>query len=476
MKKMTQLLNQVLEDIVPLKNDRKKITTLSEELEKKINMECEKVGVAAKIGIEGSVAKDTWLMDDPDIDIFIRLPLSIPKENLDEAILRIAKKATKGSKQIQRYAEHPYLEAFINDIRVNIVPCYQVDKGNWKSATDRTPHHTKYVRKNLNQGLKNEVRLLKKFLKGINVYGAEIKIGGFSGYLCELLIIHYNSFIKTLEAFSNYKKPIIIDLKNYYLAKKIKSSLFFSEPLIVIDPVDKNRNVASALTSEKLYELIGAAREFLKDPTKNFFFPKKPEIYSINTLKSKFENRGSSIIFLQISNIKAVPDVLWGQLYKTQKSLINLLQQNDFKILHKAVWTDEKSLTIFILELETHLLPKIKQRFGPPLEFNKQSNAFLLKYSKKPSVVSGPYIQNNRWTILTTRNYQNALNLLDEKLLADHRKIGIPKLISKAIKENFKILIGNEISTLYQVTPSFASFITGFLIGKPSWLKSYYSQ
>jgi len=459
MKKMTQLLNQVLEDIVPLESDRKKISTLSKELEKKINMECEKAGVTAKIGI-----------------IFIRLPLSIPKENLDEDILRIAKKATKGSKQIQRYAEHPYLEAFINDIRVNIVPCYQVEKGNWKSATDRTPYHTKYVRKNLNQDLKNEVRLLKKFLKGINVYGAEIKTGGFSGYLCELLIIHYNSFIKTLEAFSNYKKPIIIDLKNYYSDKKINSSLFFSEPLIVIDPVDKNRNVGSALTSEKLDELIGAAREFLKEPTENFFFPKKPVIYSINTLKSKFENRGSSIIFLQLNNIKAVPDVLWGQLYKTQKSLITLLQQNDFKILHKTVWTDEKSLTIFVLELETHLLPKIKQHFGPPLEFNNQSNAFLLKYSKNVSVVCGPYLQNNRWTILTTRNYQNALNLLEEKLLADNRNIGIPKLISKAIGENFKILIGSEISTLYQANPDFATFITGFLIGKPSWLKSYYFQ
>jgi len=49
-------------------------------------------------------------------------------------------------------------------------------------------------------------------------------------------------------------------------------------------------------------------------------------------------------------------------------------------------------------------------------------------------------------------------------------------LISKAIGENFKILIGSEISTLYQANPDFATFITGFLIGKPSWLKSYYSQ
>ncbi len=48
MKKMTQLLNQVLEDIVPLESDRKKISTLSKELEKKINMECEKAGVTAK--------------------------------------------------------------------------------------------------------------------------------------------------------------------------------------------------------------------------------------------------------------------------------------------------------------------------------------------------------------------------------------------------------------------------------------------
>jgi tRNA nucleotidyltransferase (CCA-adding enzyme) len=47
-----------------------------------------------------------------------------------------------------------------------------------------------------------EVRLLKKFMKGTGVYGAEIKIGGFSGYLCELLILKYRSFAQTIEAFA----------------------------------------------------------------------------------------------------------------------------------------------------------------------------------------------------------------------------------------------------------------------------------
>jgi tRNA nucleotidyltransferase (CCA-adding enzyme) len=63
----------------------------------------------------------------------------------------------------------------------------------WLSATDRTPF-IHYVKKRLGKTLQDDVRLLKKFMQGIKVYGAEIKTGGFSGYLCELLILHYGSF------------------------------------------------------------------------------------------------------------------------------------------------------------------------------------------------------------------------------------------------------------------------------------------
>ena len=31
-------------------------------------------------------------------------------------------------------------------------------------------------------------------MQGIGVYGAEIKVGGFSGYLCELLVMKYGGF------------------------------------------------------------------------------------------------------------------------------------------------------------------------------------------------------------------------------------------------------------------------------------------
>jgi tRNA nucleotidyltransferase (CCA-adding enzyme) len=469
MNSINKVLKGVINQIIPLASDRKKTEDISKALKKKLAYEYEKAKIKAKISLAGSIAKDTWLKKDPDIDIFVSLPTKIPRKNLDQIILKIAKKAIKNSKHIERFAEHPYLETYIDKIRVNIVPCYQVDLGKWKSATDRTPYHTKYINKFLNQELRNQVRLLKKFFKGINVYGAEIKIGGFSGYLCELLILHYKSFIKTLKVFSKYKKPIIIDQNNLY-QNNSDPALLFSDPLIVIDPVDKNRNVASALKSKKLYEFIGAARAFLRKPTKDFFFPPQINSYSLSVLESKIAERESSLLFILTDNINAVPDVLWGQLYKTQRSIRKILKNNDFKILKDAVWTDEKNLTVFVIELENSNLPKIQKRIGPPLGFEEECNSFIFKHAKDSSLISGPYIQNKRWVILIKRTHFNANNLLIEKLSNDDQNTGIPKQISKSFRNSLQILVNFGIANHYKKNQDFAVFLSKFLLGKPFWL------
>jgi tRNA nucleotidyltransferase (CCA-adding enzyme) len=182
---------EILKKITPTREDRVRIEALAEELEQKVASSCAEHGVKAIVRVEGSVAKDTWLREEPEVDIFMRLPATVSRGVLNKVSLEIARKATKGSRQVERFAEHPYLEAFVEGVRVNIVPCYNVKRGEWLSATDRTPFHTDYVRNRLNKSLRDEVRLLKKFMQGIGVYGAEIKIGGFSGYLCELLILYY---------------------------------------------------------------------------------------------------------------------------------------------------------------------------------------------------------------------------------------------------------------------------------------------
>ncbi len=471
MQEIEAVTKQVKEKITPGKEDRAKVDAITRELEQKVALACKQEGVPAIVRVEGSVAKDTWLKENPDIDIFMRLPTSIPRKNLGDIGLKIAKKAAGAYEQIERFAEHPYLQIFVDGYRVDIVPCYDAKPGEWQSATDRTPYHTDYIKKHLTMELRGEVRLLKRFMQGIDVYGAEIKVGGFSGYLCELLIMKYRSFSGALEAFVHYNKRVIIDIENYYADRQNELSLLFPEPLVIIDPVDKGRNVASAVQPQKLYSFVGAARAFLKKPDKAFFYPPKPEALPVKSLKNQLASRGSSIVFLVVDQVSAVPDILWGQLYKTKRSLHRLLELNDYKMLKDDVWSNEKNLSVFIFELEGQVLPNIKKHLGPPLEREVESDKFLAKYTENASVISGPYIEDGHWTVEVPRKTTDAVALLKEKLADGGKTAGVAELIAKSIRKSHKILVNGEIAELYVENDEFAEFLTDFLSGKPFWLK-----
>jgi tRNA nucleotidyltransferase (CCA-adding enzyme) len=471
-KEINKICGEILEKITPTKEDRMRIEALAKELEQKVASSCAKHDVKAIVRVEGSVAKDTWLREEPDVDIFMRLPPTIPRRVLGKISLEIAREATEGSKQVERFAEHPYLEAFVSGVRVNIVPCYAVRRREWLSATDRTPFHTDYVKKRLNKTLRNEVRLLKKFMQGIKVYGAEIKMGGFSGYLCELLILRYRSFVETLQAFAQYKRRMVVDIGNYYADRENELQLLFAEPLVMIDPVDKGRNAASAVRSQKLYTFVGAARAFLKTPSAGFFYPPKARALSAEALRQKVEKRGSACVFLNFAAVEAVPDVLWGQLYRTQRSLRKLVELNDFKVLRDIVWSDEKTLNVFVFELEQRVLPSVKRHLGPPLEREKECEDFLAKYVHNGNVVSGPYIEDGRWIVELQRRFTDAVELLREKLKEGGRNVGVAELISRALGEKFRILVNSEVSEVYIGNRDFAEFLTDFLGGKPFWLET----
>jgi len=471
MQKLREITVEISKKITPTPVDRARIMALAEDLQQKVKLFCEEQGVPASVRVEGSVAKDTWLREEPEIDVFMRLPTNVPRKLLDVISLKIARKATAGAKQIERFAEHPYLEAFIDDVRLNIVPCYNVKRGEWLSATDRTPYHTDYIKERLTEDLRGEVRLLKKFLKGVEAYGAEIKTGGFSGYLCELLIVHYKSFVATLRAFSGYTQRMAIDIAGYYTGKEKELVELFPEPLVIIDPVDEGRNVASAVLPQKLYTLVAAARVFLKKPDAKFFYPPKIVALPAEVLADKLENRGVSIIFLTLGNSEAVPDVLWGQLYKSQRALRKLCVLNGFKVLRDAVWSDEKTLSVFAIELEQRILSGVKKHLGPPLKQEKECDKFLSKYDRNGSVVSGPYVEDDRWVVELQRRFNDVVALLREKLEDGGRSIGIAELMAQSFREKLEILVNSEVRMAYGSNREFAVFLTVFLSGKPFWLK-----
>ncbi|MEM1589493.1 MAG: CCA tRNA nucleotidyltransferase [Candidatus Bathyarchaeia archaeon] len=470
---LESICKTVLEKITPKLEERKKIERLAQTLEKKVAEAAEYFGVKATVRLEGSVAKDTWLSGEPDIDIFMRLPPTIPRSALGEIALKIARKATEGAQQVERFAEHPYLEAFVESVRVNIVPCYEAKPGEWLSATDRTPYHTGYVKKCLKPQMRGEVRLLKKFMKGIGVYGAEIKVGGFSGYLCELLVIHYGSFLEVLRAFAHHKQRIVVDIENYYRDRENELSLLFNEPLVIIDPVDMGRNVASAVQPQKLYTFVAAARAFLENPSLKFFYPPETKPLTVEKLKETLQKRGSALLFVVFGKVDAVPDVLWGQLYKSQRSLAKLLETNDFAILRHTAWSDEDNLNAFIFEFESHTLPPVKKHLGPPLEKIEDCKRFLAKHSASPETVSGPYIECGRWVVEVKRKHTDAAALLNEKLKDGGRNAGVAKEIAHVISsKGFKIYKNAEIAEIYSRNSEFAKFLTEFLRGKPKWLEN----
>jgi tRNA nucleotidyltransferase (CCA-adding enzyme) len=461
----------VLKRIVPSQTERKRVYTLSEAIIQKVTSAACKISLKAEVSLQGSVAKDTWLSDEADIDIFFGVDSSLDRKELETTCLEVAKDAIKGNKIIERFAEHPYIETFIENARVNIVPCYNVKKGMWKSATDRTPYHTKYMKEHLDSGLKNEVRLLKKLMKANDTYGAEIRVGGFSGMLCETLILYYGNIEKTLQAAAKWKDRTVIDLEDFFGGDFEEVYDLFDQPLIVIDPVDENRNVAAAVRHERLWEFVSVARLFLCRPDLQFFYPQEAKGIKSREFSRVLSQRGTSLIGLHFGKIEAPVDVLWSQIFKTERSITNLLRDKGFSIIRSSSFSDENDFNIIMVELESRFLPKTIKHSGPPVERMMESDRFVSAYLRSRDTLSGPWIEKDRWVTAKTRKYTDAIQLLKESLADGGRSIGVSGLIADRIKEEkCELLVDRQLKKFLDIR-GFSQFIRSYIKGRNHWLR-----
>ena len=254
---MNKILQQVLKRVKPDKNEEAKITKLAQNLLD----EAQKNGSDYTALIVGSVAKGTFLKG-ADIDLFLKF-----KEGTDlkKEGLAVARRILPDGREL--YAQHPYLRGEKHGIGLDVVPCYKVSNPSKPlSAVDRTPFHTEWVKKNID-GMEDEIRLTKQFLKGAGAYGAGAAIGGFSGYLVEILCIKNKGFTNLLEEIASWRPPIQLG--------KIEGVP--DSPIMLPDPVDKGRNVAAGVTLRGLGAAVLASKAFLENPSVDFFFPKKKE-------------------------------------------------------------------------------------------------------------------------------------------------------------------------------------------------------
>jgi len=429
---MNKIEKQVLEKITPTENYHKKICKIVEEIKIILEIEIEKKKLPATVELVGSIAKDTYLQNNMDIDFFLCFPINYSKEEIAKNALTIGKSFLTDTEE--SYAEHPYLRGYYKKCYVEIVPCYKIEKASQKlSAVDRTPLHTKYVKENIKEKQKGEVRLLKQFLKGINCYGAEAQIQGFSGYLCEIIILKYGSFEKTLKSAIKWKY-------GEKLALKKGSYPDFDTPLVFIDPVDSDRNVSSALIKEKFDFFIKASKAYLKKPKITFFYPNKVKAIDLEKIRKIIEDQDCKYIGIRFQKPKIIDENLYPQIKKSVKTVWEHLKRAEFKIFDVNYYANDKNIYI-IIKTSKEKLPDTMIHIGPPVKKESNSKEFLEKWKGHKDLIKGPFKENNRWKVEIKRKHKNISNFLK----AEFNKLSLGKHIVKKVDINFSILKKDEL-------------------------------
>ena len=73
----------------------------------------------------GSTARGTWIAGDRDVDLFVRFPTSVSREDLEEWGVAVGHEVLPEGRE--EYAEHPYVKGEYRGFDVDCVPCYAVE-------------------------------------------------------------------------------------------------------------------------------------------------------------------------------------------------------------------------------------------------------------------------------------------------------------------------------------------------------------
>ena len=445
-----KIISIVLKNIQPSYNTVQKLKLIEKEIKNEIKSY--KIPQIVDIKTGGSFAKDTNLQKDMDIDIFILIDKTVSEQDFERIALDVGFKSLKKYNPTTRYSEHPYVEGFaeihnktIEQIRINIVPCYNVEKGFWISAADRSQYHTEYMQKMLKPDQKNQVRILKIFLKGIGIYGAELSTSGFSGYVTEVLVLKFGNFKNVIQNIASLnKKGEIISIDNTFNEQKYK---IFQSPIIIIDPIDQNRNLGAAISPESLSRFIFGARTFLANPSINFFNLKK-KIQSLSDLNEFeiIEKLLPNILILGFNYRSRSPDILWGQLKKLSKSITRHFNDNEFIILKNGCYIDNTNSAKLIFLLNCITLSPFSEKSGPSIFMEKEVSNFVNKNRKKSTIL---WIRDDmKLSCLRERKIINAIEFLEHSIKvkkgdnnggSGKSNIGIPNGLADDLDKGFQI-------------------------------------
>ncbi|NUN11138.1 CCA tRNA nucleotidyltransferase [Candidatus Micrarchaeota archaeon] len=399
---------KILAKITPTEKEALAQKTLARQLAEKILKH-----VHAKAMLVGSAARDTGLRGDNDIDLFLLFPRKLSEKQIVSRTIKAVNTAIP-VKWVMHYAEHPYLKATIEGFEVEVIPCFESKPHQGiKSAVDRSPLHMTYLQDRLTQNQREDVRLLKQLLKTNELYGAELATQGFSGLVCEYLILNYRSLEELIEAAAKWNPPVYINFTN----EKINQ---FKDSFVLIDAIDESRNAGAVVSETQLYRFISLCQKLVEKPAESFFEKK--------TIKKTTKKRKTIPLTISFAAPDLVEDILIPQLRKTERGLRKHLE-HDYKIIGTESVLNGKTAEIF-LELENEFPPVVKKIIGPPANNSKAVKEFLK--GKKP--FRGPFIEGSRVIIEENTKQESIVSFL-KKTLSKPSSFGCASHYEKTIRK-----------------------------------------
>lgn len=449
---MTPLEAEVLRDIEPTPTERAAMAQDASILAEAATRRLADLAVPGTASVQGSVAKDTWLRNAGDIDLFLLLDEQVPAARLESIAEEVGRGLLQGVHK--RYAQHPYLMGHFRDRLVDLVPAYRVAQASAKmSAVDRTPFHTAWMQGHLDDDGRAQARLLKQWLKGIGAYGAQTAIGGFSGYLAEVLIVHFGSFSGVVAWLAAGGQPRRITLGSDQVQDQ-------GEPLVVVDPVDPARNCAAAVQPETLELAVEAARAYQREPDRRHFFPPSLTPVTTSRLHDALRLQGVTWLAALLRPRTNRLDIVLPQFQKGARAIAAALAHAGFPVHRMQCQASEDGAEVLLQWLASaEVLPATRLHKGPPPGPHPNAQRFREKWEGH-SDANGPVHEADGRLQVEVRVPSRSA---PEWLAANLDRVGLGKHVMDALPD------AQVLTLVAEVPAHWAAQASEFILARRPW-------
>ncbi len=471
---------QVIEVIQVQWERHEEIREVLSILKEKILLDLTSLGFKGRVEVQGSFIRKTYLGEDEVYDLLLILPQAERAkvhQILDSLVKRLKKDRIRNSllEVKKQTGKIPHLRIIAGDEVVNLFVGFEVSQGEKQiSIFDSIPMHTQYLLTHMQEQDRNEVLLLKKFMKTVGVYRNEIGAVGFNGYLCELLIVFYGSFWEAIIGISSWKPRTIIDIKRKKVQIEDVDSLTSEMlsryyPLYVQDPLNPKDNVAADVSMLQFMSLIAAANTYMFEPTLHFFEDLVCEIPPFDTLVRKIISTGRETLILILKRKFQEAEICWQKTLSIKSAFASEIFSNNYILerSHAFVSDDYYGLMISLMNAD----PQLSLRKDGPEITSKDSLKFLKHYSKHIDVVAGPFIDNERWAVHLSKKGQKIRDFLESLVKKNTFVLNVDSFLKVEIKEKMKVLgIDEKLREIYELDSTFAENLYTFIERRPLWI------